>query len=159
MNSKRTDLPDGDAPPRGGSVALDPTWLEPFVRQVVETTIVAVSAPGATVASPTTQQGPAPSTAAANLDQLLTGLRELLDASARPPAVEKLAVDLDEAAQLVSCSVKTLKRMVAAGEVPGVIRIRRRILISVAALKEWVAKGCPPVRTSRPRVASGGASR
>ena len=53
-------------------------------------------------------------TVSAGFQEELTSLRETT-----PTATDKLAVDLDEAAQLVSCSVKTLKRMVAAGKLPG----------------------------------------
>ncbi|HVS35312.1 MAG TPA: helix-turn-helix domain-containing protein [Gemmataceae bacterium] len=72
-------------------------------------------------------------------------------------ALEPLLVDLAGVARLLSLSRRTLKRMVAAGELPGVVRQHRRVLVRYAALKKWVDDGCPPVGpTSGRRRAVGG---
>jgi excisionase family DNA binding protein len=67
---------------------------------------------------------------------------------ARPP-VEVLLWDLEQAAQALNVSTKTLKRMVAGGEIPGVVRLARRRLFSRRALEQWIDQGCPPVRRGR----------
>ena len=64
-------------------------------------------------------------------------------ASSPTPAGDPLLIDLAEAARLLSLSAKTAKRMAAAGELPGVVRLRRRVLVSMTALRQWIEKGCP----------------
>lgn len=71
---------------------------------------------------------------------------------ARPQSVaapEPLLVDLTAAAALLSLSRRTLKRMVAVGELPGVRRVRGRVLVVLAELREWIGRGCPPGKRGR----------
>ena len=65
--------------------------------------------------------------------------------------VEPLLLDLREAAEALSVSARTLKRMDHASELPQgvVVRLGRRRLFSAAALREWVTRGCPRVRIAR----------
>jgi excisionase family DNA binding protein len=65
-----------------------------------------------------------------------------------------LLLSIGQAAQLLNVSTKTAKRMLAAGELPGTRRIRRRVMISHADLLAWVEKGCP-----QPALAPGGRRR
>jgi excisionase family DNA binding protein len=58
---------------------------------------------------------------------------------------EPLLIDLAAVAALISVSTKTVRRMIALGELPGVRRIGRRVLVSRAELQAWVERGCPRV--------------
>jgi excisionase family DNA binding protein len=71
--------------------------------------------------------------------------------------MEPLTIDLGQVAKILSLSLKTVKRHVAAGAIPGVRRIGRRVLVSLAELRRWVQAGCPDV-SPRPRRRSGRAS-
>src|SRR5262249_60538689 len=69
----------------------------------------------------------------------------------RPPA-EPLLWDLEQVAAALNVSPRTVKRMAAAGELPGVVHVSRRRLFHRAAIEDWVARGCPPLlRAKRPR--------
>jgi excisionase family DNA binding protein len=68
---------------------------------------------------------------------------------ATPANAEPLLVDLRRVATLLSISAKTAKRMAAAGELPGLRRVRRRVLVSVAELRNWIARGCPDLTAGR----------
>jgi excisionase family DNA binding protein len=67
------------------------------------------------------------------------------------PAAEPLLVGLDEVARLLGISLKTAKRMHLAGELPGMRRLRRRVLFDLAEVRAWVARGCLPLSGTRPR--------
>lgn len=60
-----------------------------------------------------------------------------------------LLIDLDAAAALCSVSTKTIRRLIAAGELPGVRRLGRRVLVSRAELQAWVDRGCPKIAATR----------
>ncbi len=71
-----------------------------------------------------------------------------------------LNLTIDEAATLVGVSSRTLKRMIACGQLPeGVtakdiilaIKVRGRRLFVRAALVRWVEAGCPVVQVKRRR--------
>jgi excisionase family DNA binding protein len=59
------------------------------------------------------------------------------------PAPEALLIDLQEAGRLLSLSVRTVKRMAADGALPGLVRIRRRVLVDRTKLSNWITAGCP----------------
>jgi excisionase family DNA binding protein len=69
-----------------------------------------------------------------------------------PPATapfDRLLIDLAEAARLLSVSEKTVKRMARANELPGLVKVRRRTLVSMEALKKWIGSGCPVLHPAR----------
>jgi excisionase family DNA binding protein len=55
-------------------------------------------------------------------------------------------MSVPETASNINTCTKTVWRMIAAGELPGVIRLGRRVLISRKALEEWIAASCPPIQ-------------
>jgi excisionase family DNA binding protein len=61
------------------------------------------------------------------------------------PVADRELIGLSETARLLSVSRKTVQRMLAAGELPGVRRVGQRTLISLAVLEQWVERGCPQV--------------
>lgn len=73
-----------------------------------------------------------------------------------PRAAEPLLVDLGRVAELLSVSRRTAKRLAADGTLPGVRRVRRRLLVVLADLKAWIARGCPEPAV-RPRRRGAGA--
>ena len=65
-------------------------------------------------------------------------------ATPNPPRVgsavtPKLALSIDEAAEALSLSARTIEAMVKARELP-TIRVGRRVLLPVAALVDWLAE-------------------
>jgi excisionase family DNA binding protein len=53
---------------------------------------------------------------------------------------------ISQAAALLAISARTLKRAVADGAVPGVVRpYGRAVRLHRPTLERWVAEGCPPV--------------
>jgi hypothetical protein len=75
------------------------------------------------------------------LEALLARLADAVERLSRPVTTEPLAVGITEAARLIDISSKSLKRLIAENAVPGVVKIRRRVVISVVALREWLATG------------------
>ena len=69
----------------------------------------------------------------------------------RAPPEKSLLIDLDATAQLLGVSRKTAQRLVDAGELPGICRIRRRVMINRAKLENWIAEGCPEQPPQRNR--------
>ena len=71
---------------------------------------------------------------------------KLLD---RPPiaAIEPIMLDAVSAAELLAISPRTLAALTARGAVPSVLLGSRR-LYSLAALREWAAKGCLPIASA-----------
>jgi excisionase family DNA binding protein len=64
--------------------------------------------------------------------------------------IEPLLVDLDALCRLLSVSRRTGKRMVAENAIPGIVRpFGRTVRFELAAVKAWIAKGCPKVRAPR----------
>ena len=62
----------------------------------------------------------------------------------RPPR-EKLLVDVAELAELTGFGVRTLRRMDAAGEIPGHVTAPgcRRVLFHLETIREWARLGLP----------------
>lgn len=50
---------------------------------------------------------------------------------------EPMLIGMADAARMIGVSARTLWSMANAGELP-IVRIRRRVLFNVAALREWV---------------------
>jgi len=66
-------------------------------------------------------------------------LRRSIDADASP-----LLLTVDEAAALLRTTRKAVYAMVERSQVPGVIRIRRRVLFRAADLLHWLDQKCAP---------------
>ncbi|MBS0195442.1 MAG: helix-turn-helix domain-containing protein [Planctomycetes bacterium] len=60
-------------------------------------------------------------------------------ASSAAPSPEPLLVNATVAAEMLSVSARTLWALTKAGDIPH-IRIHRRVLYSVASLREWILK-------------------
>jgi predicted DNA-binding transcriptional regulator AlpA len=62
-----------------------------------------------------------------------------------PPAApdDRLLIDVRELSRLTSLSVRTLRRMDSCGDLPGRVVVRRRVRFQLAAIRAWVAAGCP----------------
>jgi predicted DNA-binding transcriptional regulator AlpA len=58
-------------------------------------------------------------------------------------SVEPLVVDVKSLARMLSCSVRSLWRRLAAGQLPKPVRIGRSVRWELATVREWIAKGCP----------------
>jgi excisionase family DNA binding protein len=61
------------------------------------------------------------------------------------PALLPWLLSIQQTALVLGVSSKTVKRMAGGGELPGVVRIGRRVLIDRAKLQLWIGQGCPPV--------------
>ena len=60
-----------------------------------------------------------------------------------PPAAGSLLVGIPALAPAVSLSVRTLRRMDAAGDIPGRVVAGRRVLFQTEVIREWVRAGLP----------------
>jgi excisionase family DNA binding protein len=70
--------------------------------------------------------------------------------------VQPLLWDLAECAVALGVSTRTVKRMAATGELPGVVRLGRCRRFDRRRIERWIADGCPPVgRTGRGEQHSG----
>ena len=77
---------------------------------------------------------------ATNLVQSSThAIRSSMDADSHP-----LLLTVDEAAGLLRTTRKAVYAMVERSQVPGVIRIRRRVLFRAADLLHWLDQKCAP---------------
>lgn len=56
---------------------------------------------------------------------------------------QKAGLGVAEAANHIGISTNHLRNLIARGNVPGVVRLGRRIVISRVALEEWIASGAP----------------
>jgi excisionase family DNA binding protein len=61
----------------------------------------------------------------------------------KPLPLEPALLTLEQAAQILNVSTKTVKRMLACGEMPGTRRVHRRVLILRSELERWLERGCP----------------
>ena len=71
--------------------------------------------------------------------------------------VEPLVVDVKALARMLSSSVRSVWRRLAAGDLPKPVRIGRSVRWELAAIREWIAQGCPGCGTfeSRRKVNAG----
>jgi predicted DNA-binding transcriptional regulator AlpA len=58
-------------------------------------------------------------------------------------AAFKLLIDIPELAHLTSLSVRALRRMDSARDIPGRVRVGRRVLFQTEIIREWVRAGLP----------------
>ena len=65
--------------------------------------------------------------------------RRPLDAGERP-----MLLTVDEAAALLRTTRRAMYAMVERRQIPGVIRIRRRVLFRAADLLDWLDQKCAP---------------
>jgi excisionase family DNA binding protein len=66
-----------------------------------------------------------------------------------PAGVQALLWDLAECAVALGVSTRTVKRMAAASELPGVVRLGRCRRFDRRRIEQWISEGCPPVATGR----------
>jgi excisionase family DNA binding protein len=80
------------------------------------------------------------------------GTKPALQTPARPvsaPWLQPLQLTIEQTAILTSYSVRTLKRLVADGAIPGVTRVGRCLRFNCRAVERWLEDGCPrPARRS-----------
>ncbi len=57
--------------------------------------------------------------------------------------VEPLLLSIAQTAAALCLSVRSVKRMVRGDELPGVVRLGRRVLIDRKRLEDWISRGCP----------------
>jgi len=58
-------------------------------------------------------------------------------------------LDVDQVAAKLNCSKRHVYRLSDAGRMPRPVRLGALVRWSRQAIDEWVATGCPPVRTGR----------
>ena len=59
--------------------------------------------------------------------------------------------DVVGVADMMACSTKTVRRLVDAGKLPGVVRVGRLLRFDLAVLANWVRQGCPPQHRFSPK--------
>jgi len=57
------------------------------------------------------------------------------------PLRDRLLIDITELARVTSLSVRTLRRMDAAEDIPGRVVVGRRVLFQTEIIREWVRAG------------------
>jgi excisionase family DNA binding protein len=55
-------------------------------------------------------------------------------------------VDVQGVAELLDCSARHVTRLSDAGKMPQPVRLGGLVRWSAAAIDEWIAAGCPPIR-------------
>lgn len=65
------------------------------------------------------------------------------------PASDSPLIDVGCVAALLSCSTKHVRRMADAGRCPAPIRLGGLVRWNRKVVQDWIAAGCPPVRTVR----------
>ncbi|HKB40498.1 MAG TPA: hypothetical protein VKD72_29000 [Gemmataceae bacterium] len=60
-----------------------------------------------------------------------------------PSPTDKLLIDMAGLAHLTSLSVRTLRRMDAARDIPGRVAVGRRVLFQTEIIRAWVRAGLP----------------
>lgn len=60
-----------------------------------------------------------------------------------PNPPEPLLTDIQELSRRLGLSVRTLRRMDAAQDIPGRVVVGRRVLFQVEVIREWVRLGLP----------------
>lgn len=66
--------------------------------------------------------------------------------------VERQTLTVEEAASLLGISRGAAYQAVKVGEIPGVLRLGRRVLISRVAFERWLSSGDPPADTTDNRL-------
>ncbi len=65
---------------------------------------------------------------------------------ANPPQQDPQMLDVNQVADRLTCSPRTVYRQVDMGRMPAPVRIGRLVRWSSDAIDEWVARGCPDPR-------------
>ncbi len=58
-------------------------------------------------------------------------------------------IDVGAVAQLCCCSTRTVYRLADAGRLPRPVKLGALVRWRRAEIDEWLAAGCPPVRTAK----------
>ncbi len=64
--------------------------------------------------------------------------------ASRPERTLHVLVTVDEAAELLRTTRRAIYAMVERHQLPGVVRLRRRVLLSSDVLLEWLDQKCAP---------------
>ncbi len=72
------------------------------------------------------------------------GLAKAQEKAEQRKTIEPLLLDYAGAEAALALGRRTLERMVALGQIPGVRRVGRRTLFCRRTLIDWIARGCPP---------------
>lgn len=78
---------------------------------------------------------------------------------ANPPQQDPQMLDVNQVADRLTCSPRTVYRQVDMGRMPSPVHIGRLVRWPASAIDEWISQGCPDQRqrqTSMPRRQSGG---
>lgn len=65
------------------------------------------------------------------------------------PAEQAVLLDVTGVARLLTCSERSIWRLADAGKMPTPVRIGRLVRWQRQGLMDWIAAGCPAVRTVR----------
>jgi excisionase family DNA binding protein len=75
--------------------------------------------------------------------EVLASTNSLHDNKTNKARPEPLLISIDAASALLGISTKTGRRMADLDELPGVCRVRRRVMVRRADLVRWIEAGCP----------------
>jgi excisionase family DNA binding protein len=59
--------------------------------------------------------------------------------------------DVADVATITKTSIKTVRRLIDAGKLPGVCRIGRLIRVDLDILDHWITQSCPPLHRFKPK--------
>jgi excisionase family DNA binding protein len=66
-----------------------------------------------------------------------------------PGDTSAMLLDVQTVAELLGCSQRHVYRMSDAGRMPAPIKLGALVRWSATSIREWVDRGCPPVRGSK----------
>ena len=66
-----------------------------------------------------------------------------MTAQTRPVAHEPLLIPVEQVAEMLNLSTRTVWRMLAAGRIPEPVRIGGSVRWRLARVRQWVDAGCP----------------
>ena len=67
------------------------------------------------------------------------------------PAQLAAMLNVGDVAKMLRCSARTVYRLADSGRIPRPVKLGALVRWSRAALEQWVAGGCPPVRKAAQR--------
>lgn len=62
--------------------------------------------------------------------------------------IEPLLIDTRHVAALLGLSLRQVKRLLSAGEMPAPIRLRSSVRFAADTIRQWIAAGCPSPRSA-----------
>jgi excisionase family DNA binding protein len=74
----------------------------------------------------------------------MSAIPQSLDAA---PVITPRLMTVRQLAAWLALSERTIKRMVAAQEIPGIVRIGRSVRFDRNQVETWVSRGCPRLRS------------